>query len=63
MVSFYRPNADILHEGPRAHGPPVYGSPYDAQAYAGGPVVVQDAYPYQRPGATVRHHSRSYQPQ
>jgi hypothetical protein len=59
MVSFYHPNADILHAGPGAYGygaPPAYAPPYEANAYVGGPVVDQ-AYPVRRSGRPVHHRS------
>lgn len=65
MVAFYHPNADILHSGMGSQGyghgygaPPAYApSPYEANAYAGGPVVDQ-AYPVRRSGRTIHHRSR-----
>ena len=68
MVSFYHPHADILHSGAGAYGyggygygyggPPAYGPPYEANAYVGGPVVVEEAYPYARSSRTVHRRSR-----
>lgn len=58
MVSFYHPDADILHAGMGAYGysaPPAYGPPHDANAYAGGGVVVDS---YGRPGRVVHHRGR-----
>lgn len=57
LASFYHPNADVLRAGPGAYGygyggPPAYGPAYEAQAYAGGPMVVA---PTSRP---VQHRSR-----
>jgi len=65
MVSFYHPNADILHTGMGAQGygqgygaPPAYAaSPYEANAYAGGPAVNQ-AYRARRPSRPIHHRSR-----
>jgi hypothetical protein len=60
MVSFYHPNADILHTGEGGYGygaPPAYAPPYEANAYMGGPVV-EEAYPYQRAHRPVHHRSR-----
>jgi len=56
MVSFYHPNADILHAGPSAYG---YAPPYEAHAM-GGPPVVQEAYPYQRSRPAAHYRSRHY---
>jgi hypothetical protein len=61
MVSFYHPNADILHTGEGGYGygaPPAYAPPYEANAYMGGPVVQEEAYPYQRAHRPVHHRSR-----
>ena len=65
MVSFYHPDADILHTGQGGHGyggygyggPPAYAPPYEAHAYVGGPVV-EEAFPATRSGRTVHHRSR-----
>ena len=60
MVSFYHPNADILHAGPGAYGygaPPAYAPPYQAHAYVGGPVA-EETYPYRRANRSVHHRSR-----
>ena len=61
LAAFYHPNADVLRAGPGAYnygGPPVYGSPYDANAYGGGAVVVEETYPYARSSRPVHHRSR-----
>src|ERR1700743_597899 len=63
MVSFYHPNADILHAGMSAYGyrgAPGNASPYGAHAYMGGPIVVQEAYPHQRSRPPTHYRSRNY---
>ena len=69
MVSFYHPNADILHTGMGAQGygrgygaPPAYAaSPYEANAYAGG-LGVDQAYPARRASRPIHHRSRVARP-
>ena len=62
MEAFYYPNADVTNSGVYAGNANSYayysgGRPYDANAYAGDQVVVDETYPARRPRSSARHHS------